>query len=185
MDALPQLTISHNLGDFDAHGVAVDVEDDPGLAVVKHVGHALLNGRVDHNINIIASPYNFRKTGNTRVISKGYRHNTRNMFSKKYRTKGEPGCSRYLVNFKRGDYVDVVVDSSIQKGMPYMFYHGKTGIVFNVNRNAVGVEITKIVGNRQLRNWKIRIVNRTDEKLKRIQRGLQAIYVFLYFFLFQ
>merc|ERR1712066_38305 len=28
---------------------------------------------------------------------------------------------------------------------------GKTGIVYNVNRNAVGVEITKTVGNRQLR----------------------------------
>ncbi|CAK9045166.1 unnamed protein product [Durusdinium trenchii] len=35
--------------------------------------------------------------------------------------------------------------------MPYSFYHGRTGIVFNVNRNALGVEITKIVGNRQLR----------------------------------
>merc|ERR1711920_631663 len=38
-----------------------------------------------------------------------------------------------------------------QKGMPYKFYHGKTGIVFNVNRNAIGVEMTKNVGNRQLR----------------------------------
>merc|ERR1712087_575082 len=44
-----------------------------------------------------------------------------------------------------------VVDGSIHKGMPYSFYHGKTGIVFNVNRNALGVEMTKIVGNRQLR----------------------------------
>eukprot|EP00913_Durusdinium_trenchii_P009893 g9285.t1 len=62
-----------------------------------------------------------------------------------------PGLARYLVNFKRGDYVDIVVDPSVQKGMPYSFYHGRTGIVFNVNRNALGVEITKIVGNRQLR----------------------------------
>merc|ERR1712118_375684 len=53
--------------------------------------------------------------------------------------------------FKRGDYVDVVVDSSIQKGMPYSFYHGRTGIVFNVNRNAIGGGVTKVVGNRQLR----------------------------------
>merc|ERR1712187_738489 len=75
----------------------------------------------------------------------------RDKFSKKYRTKGEPGLSRYLVNFKRGDYVDIVVDSSIQKGMPYSFYHGRSGVVFNVNRNAVGVEVNKIVGNRQLR----------------------------------
>merc|ERR1712187_1058721 len=75
----------------------------------------------------------------------------RDKFSKKYRTKGEPGLSRYLVNFKRGDYVDIVVDSSIQKGMPYSFYHGRSGVVFNVNRNAIGVEMTKVVGNRQLR----------------------------------
>merc|ERR1712061_780203 len=55
------------------------------------------------------------------------------------------------MGFKRGDYVDIVVDASIQKGMPYSFYHGRTGVVFNVNRNAVGVEMTKIVGNRQMR----------------------------------
>eukprot|EP00930_Biecheleria_cincta_P049077 TRINITY_DN3432_c0_g1_i1.p1 TRINITY_DN3432_c0_g1~~TRINITY_DN3432_c0_g1_i1.p1 ORF type:complete len:191 (-),score=36.10 TRINITY_DN3432_c0_g1_i1:38-535(-) len=89
--------------------------------------------------------------GATRVISKGYRHGTRDKFSKKYRTKGMPGLARYLVNFKRGDYVDIVVDPSIQKGMPFSFYSGRTGVVFNVNRNALGVEMTKIVGNRQLR----------------------------------
>merc|ERR1712048_34310 len=48
-------------------------------------------------------------------------------------------------------YVDIVADPSIQKGLPYSLYHGRTGIVFNVNRNALGVEITKVVGNRQLR----------------------------------
>ena len=37
------------------------------------------------------------------------------------------------------------------KGMPYGFYHGRTGVVFNVNRNAIGVEVTKVVGIRQLR----------------------------------
>merc|ERR1712060_771035 len=72
-------------------------------------------------------------------------------YAKKYRCKGEPGVSRYLINFKRGDFVDIVVDGSIHKGMPYSFYHGKSGVVFNVNRNALGVEMTKIVGNRQLR----------------------------------
>merc|ERR1719510_1571738 len=47
--------------------------------------------------------------------------------------------------------VDIVVDSSVQNGMPFSFYHGRTGVVFNVNRNALGVEMTKVVGNRQLR----------------------------------
>eukprot|EP00932_Pfiesteria_piscicida_P021957 SRR837773.8729.p2 GENE.SRR837773.8729~~SRR837773.8729.p2 ORF type:complete len:166 (+),score=71.30 SRR837773.8729:61-558(+) len=89
--------------------------------------------------------------GKLHTISRGYRHGTRNKFAKAYRTKGLPGTSRYMVTFKRGDYVDIVVDSSVQVGMPHSFYHGRTGIVFNVNRNALGVEITKIVGNRQLR----------------------------------
>merc|ERR1739838_56889 len=53
--------------------------------------------------------------------------------------------------FKRGDFVDIVVDPSVQKGMPYSFYHGRSRVVFNVNRNAIGVEMTKVIGNRQLR----------------------------------
>merc|ERR1711966_220185 len=77
--------------------------------------------------------------GSSRVNSRGYRHGTRNKFSKAYRT------------YRRGDYVDIVVDPSIQKGMPYSFYHGRSGVVFNVNRNAIGVEVNKVVGNRQMR----------------------------------
>merc|ERR1712072_306858 len=46
---------------------------------------------------------------------------------------------------------DVKVDPSQQKGMPFQFYHGRSGVVFNVNKRAVGVEITKTVGTRQMR----------------------------------
>ena len=49
------------------------------------------------------------------------------------------------------DIVDVIADPSVQKGMPYSYYHGRTGIVFNVTKNAIGVEVNKVVGNRQLR----------------------------------
>ena len=62
-----------------------------------------------------------------------------------------PGTSRYMTTFKRGDYVDIVVDGSVQKGMPFHFYHGRSGVVFNVNRSSIGVEMNKVVGNRQLR----------------------------------
>merc|ERR1711862_297818 len=55
------------------------------------------------------------------------------------------------MGYKRGDHVDIVVDPSVQKGMPFSFYHGRTGVVFNVNRNSLGVEVTKVVGNRQMR----------------------------------
>merc|ERR1719329_221785 len=63
------------------------------------------------------APYNGGAT------SRGYRHGTRQKFSKKYRTKG----------------------------MPYTFYHGRTGIVYDVTRNAIGVELMKFVNHRQMR----------------------------------
>ena len=117
--------------------------------------------------------------GNTRVNSRGFRHGTRNKFSKAYKTKGLPSLSRYLTQFKRGDYVDIVVDPSVQKGMPYSFYHGRSGVVFNVNRNAVGVEINKIIGNRQLRKRlhvrleHVRQSRCQDDFLKRVKENDQ------------
>lgn len=34
--------------------------------------------------------------------------------------------------------------------MPYKFYHGKTGVVYNVTKSSVGVIVYKRVGNRYL-----------------------------------
>ncbi|TEB18078.1 hypothetical protein C9890_0472 [Perkinsus sp. BL_2016] len=62
-----------------------------------------------------------------------------------------PNLSRYLTVFKKGDYVDIIADSSIHKGMPYQFYHGRTGIIFDVTKSAVGVEVTKTLRGKQLR----------------------------------
>ena len=81
----------------------------------------------------------------------GLRSKTRNKFSKSFRTKGMPNLSRYLTTYKKGDYVDIIADSSIHKGMPYQFYHGRTGVIFNVTKSAVGVEVTKTVRGKQLR----------------------------------
>jgi large subunit ribosomal protein L21e len=47
-----------------------------------------------------------------------------------------------------GDYVDIVANAAIHEGMPHKFYHGRTGIVFNVAKRAVGVEVNKVVRNR-------------------------------------
>ncbi|KAH8739354.1 60s ribosomal protein L21 [Cryptosporidium ryanae] len=80
----------------------------------------------------------------------GKRARTRSKFSKGFRQKGMPMISRYLKQIKVGDYVDIVVDASIHKGMPYQFYHGRTGVVYNVSPRAVGVIVNKIVGNRQI-----------------------------------
>jgi len=31
------------------------------------------------------------------------------------------------------------ITGAVQKGMPYKVYHGKTGVVYNVTKSAVGV----------------------------------------------
>ena len=78
----------------------------------------------------------------------GLRSKTRTLFKKAYRTKGMPHSNIYLRTFKRGDYVDIKVDSSIHKGMPFKYYHGRTGVVFNVNKRALGVTVNKQVNGR-------------------------------------
>lgn len=80
----------------------------------------------------------------------GYRGRTRTLFKKDYKTKGSPRASSFLRTFKRGDYVDIKVDSSVHKGMPFKHYHGRTGVVFNVNKRAVGVVVNKLVNGRIL-----------------------------------
>ncbi|XP_064609843.1 large ribosomal subunit protein eL21-like [Liolophura sinensis] len=79
---------------------------------------------------------------------KGYRRGTRYMFSKKFRRSGVIPLSKYMKVYRRGDIVDIKGDGAVQKGMPYKFYHGKTGRIFNVTQHAVGVIVNKTVGNR-------------------------------------
>ncbi len=81
----------------------------------------------------------------------GTRARTRGKFAKDFRKHGMPSLSTYLHTYKVGDYVDIVVDGSVHKGMPYKFYHGRTGRVWNVSRRAVGVELNKQVSNRLVR----------------------------------
>ena len=50
--------------------------------------------------------------------------------------------------YKKGDFVDVIGNGAIHKGMPHKYYHGRTGRVFNVNPTSVGVIINKQVRNR-------------------------------------
>ena len=82
------------------------------------------------------------------VHSHGVRARTRDLFSKPYKKHGATPFSKYFVVYKVGDYVDVLADGSIHKGMPHKFYHGKTGRVFNVTAHAVGVVVNKSVNGR-------------------------------------
>ena len=78
----------------------------------------------------------------------GYRAGTRDLFQRPFRKNGAPCLSTYMTIYKIGDFVDVVGNGAIHKGMPHKFYHGKTGRIFNVNPNSVGVIVNKQVRNR-------------------------------------
>lgn len=82
--------------------------------------------------------------------SYGTRARTRHMFAKKFRQHGPIHLSQYLMAVKVGDYVDIFADPSVHKGMPHKHYHGRTGIVFNVTKSAVGVRVNKMVNGRIL-----------------------------------
>jgi ribosomal protein L21E len=75
----------------------------------------------------------------------GLRSRTRDLFSRPFRQKGYIALTTYLRNFKIGDYVDIKVNGAVHKGMPHKFYHGRTGIVWNVTKRAVGVVMNKQV----------------------------------------
>ena len=80
--------------------------------------------------------------------SRGYRARTRDKFSRPFRRNGAIRMKNYLEKIKVGEYVDIIVDGSIHAGMPHLFYHGRTGRVFNVNPKSLGVIINKEVRNR-------------------------------------
>ena len=82
------------------------------------------------------------------VHSHGKRARTRDLFSKAFRRHGATPFQKYFITYRIGDYVDIITDGSIHKGMPHKYYHGKTGRVFNVTAHAVGVIVNKQVNGR-------------------------------------
>ena len=72
------------------------------------------------------------------------------MFQRDFKKHGAIPLSTYLKTYKVGDIVDIKANGSIQKGMPHKYYHGKTGIIYNVTKSSVGVIINKVVGGRYI-----------------------------------
>ena len=111
--------------------------------------HCCVGGDVSRCGCWLCSPFALQSV--TMPHSFGYRARTRDMFSRAFRQAGPTGLSTYLRNIKRGDYVDIFANSSIHKGMPHKFYHGRTGVVFNVTRRAIGVEVNKQIRGKILK----------------------------------
>ncbi|THH18620.1 hypothetical protein EW146_g2385 [Bondarzewia mesenterica] len=72
------------------------------------------------------------------------------MFTRGFKDHGLIKLSTYLIPYHVGDIVDIKANAAQQKGMPHKYYHGRTGIVYNVTPHAVGVIVYKVVGNRYL-----------------------------------
>merc|ERR1712224_583945 len=82
---------------------------------------------------------------------RGLRSKTRDLYSRTYRRRGYIPSSVYLYHYAVGDYVDIKVNGAVQKCMPSKAYQGRTGLVWNVTKRAIGVEIKKLVRTRKLR----------------------------------
>ena len=59
--------------------------------------------------------------------SKGIRSKSRKILRKKPRDRGIKSITRALQQFEEGDSVNIVIDSSIHKGMPHIRFQGHTG----------------------------------------------------------
>merc|ERR1712070_44479 len=84
----------------------------------------------------------------------GYKARTRHLYAKNKYVNQQP--SKILNKYKIGDSVDILCDSSIQKGTPFRLYYGKTGKIWNITKRSVGVELFKKVSNR-MRTKKIHV----------------------------
>ena len=78
----------------------------------------------------------------------GLRARTRYLFSQGFRKKGPGTLTKFQTSYRIGDVVDIKANAAFHKGMPHKFYHGKTGVVWNVTRRAIGVTVNKRVGGR-------------------------------------
>jgi large subunit ribosomal protein L21e len=71
----------------------------------------------------------------------GPRKKTRYKFKKALRKRGLPPVTTVIQKFEIGQKVHIVIDSSIQTGMPHRRFHGKTGTVIGQRGRAWVLEI--------------------------------------------
>ncbi|KAK2673064.1 Ribosomal protein L21e [Fusarium oxysporum f. sp. vasinfectum] len=108
--------------------------------------------------------------------SYGKRAGTRYAFSRDFRKKGMIALNTYLRQYRVGDIVDIKANGAVQKGMPFKVYHGKTGVIYNVTKSAVGVIIYKQVKHRYIEkriNVRIEHIQQSrsrEDFLKRVKR---------------
>ncbi len=93
--------------------------------------------------------------------SKGIRSKSRQILRKKPKDKGASSITRALQQFEEGESVNIVIDSSVHKGMPHIRFQGYTGKVEGSQGNSY------LVGINDGKKHKILIIR--PEHLRRVQ----------------
>lgn len=78
--------------------------------------------------------------------SKGTRTKTRHKLQKKSRARGLSPITKGLQVFESGEKVNIVIDPSVHKGMPFSRFHGLTGTV--VGSRGAAYEVNVKSGNK-------------------------------------
>lgn len=94
------------------------------------------------------------------TLHKGYRNKSRSIHRRNVRNRGLGSIEKYLIEYKIGDKVDVITDSSFHKrGMPHRRYHGRTGDIIGVRGRCFEVKVK--IGNSE----KLLLIGREHLKL--------------------
>jgi len=75
--------------------------------------------------------------------SKGYRSGARRLLTKEPREHGKLRLSKLLREYEPGSHVVVMIDSSVQKGMPHRRFHGKVGTIMEKRGRSYVVSVSQ------------------------------------------
>ncbi|MDR3074681.1 MAG: 50S ribosomal protein L21e [Candidatus Methanoplasma sp.] len=78
--------------------------------------------------------------------SRGTRTKTRQLLRKKPRASGLSPITKAFQQFDAGEKVNIVIDPSVHKGMPFSRFHGLTGVV--VGSRGAAYEVSVKDGNK-------------------------------------
>ena len=78
--------------------------------------------------------------------SKGTRTKTRTLLQKKPRARGLSPITKAFQSFDEGEKVNIIIDPSVHKGMPFSRFHGLTGVV--IGQRGAANEVSVKDGNK-------------------------------------
>lgn len=78
--------------------------------------------------------------------SKGTRTKTRKLLQKKPRARGLSPITKAFQVFEAGERVNVIIDPSVHKGMPFSRFHGLTGVI--IGARGAAYEVSVKTGNK-------------------------------------